>query len=67
MRDLIDLHRIWAFIKEWWARSLAIVLVSVSTYGAGQLSAESRILDDCKIMSVFRVGIQAFNCQPRIR
>lgn len=65
MKELIDFQHIWRFVKEWWARSLAIVLLTVFGFSVGELSAEARIMDDCKIMGNFRVGIQAFTCQVR--
>ena len=65
MKELIDYEQIWRFFKEWWARSLAVVVSIVLGFGIGHLNAESRIIDDCKIMSVFRVGIQSFTCQVR--
>jgi len=65
MNELVDIQKIWRFAKEWWARSLAIIVLSVLSFGSGQMMSESRIMDDCKIMGNFRVGIQSFTCQVR--
>lgn len=53
--------------REWWAKSLGVVVFAVSAFFAGVQYEQKQITDDCKFMGSFREGTQAYNCQMRAR
>lgn len=59
--------KFWRGGREWWARSLGVVVVAVGAFWAGAEVQEKMITDDCRFMGSFRDGTQAYNCQPRVR
>lgn len=65
LRDYWD--SAWRQSREWWARSLGIVVVAIGGFFAGGQYQEKQITDDCKFMGSFRDGTQAYNCQQRVR
>lgn len=68
MKDIIDY---WEVAKrrsrEWWARSLGLVVISAASFFIGGAYQNKQITDDCKFMGSFRDGTQAYNCQQRVR
>jgi len=64
--EFINLHKIWAVVREWWAQSMVAVLLFILGMFIGSTNTESRIVADCKFAGVFRVEIQAFSCQRKI-
>lgn len=66
MREEIEnLKKAQAWIKKVWAASLGIFLALAIGFMAGVLYIEGQIIDDCRYSSVFRIGLQAYNCQRR--
>lgn len=61
-----ELDQFKRFINSVWARSLAAVVAIVLGFVAGTLTAQWRIMDDCKFINSFRVDNHAFACQRRI-
>ena len=61
-----DYRKILAWINALWAKSLAVVIALAVGWSLGVMSAESRIVGDCKFSGAFRVEIQAFACQRKI-
>lgn len=57
---------LWEAINQVWAKSLVAALMFFFGMVIGEDKAESRIISDCKYSNVFRVGVQAFNCQRKI-
>lgn len=64
--ESINLQKVWAVVREWWAQSMVAVLLFILGIFIGSINAESRIVADCKFAGVFRVEIQAFSCQRKI-
>lgn len=61
-----ELEQIKRFVNGMWARSLAAMVAIVLGFVAGTLTAQWRIMDDCKFINSFRVDNHAFACQRRI-
>lgn len=61
-----ELEQFKRFINSVWARSLAAMVAVVLGFVAGTLTAQWRIMDDCKFINSFRVDNHAFACQRRI-
>ena len=53
-------------VNNVWARSLAAMIAVIIGFVTGMLSAQWRIMDDCKFINSFRVDNHAFACQRRI-
>jgi hypothetical protein len=53
-------------LKALWNKAFAAIACLVLGILFGILHAESRIIDDCKFSSGFRVGVQSFTCQRRM-
>ena len=64
--ETIEYKKIFAWIQNVWARSLAAVIMLVVGLWIGQVQTESRVIGDCKYAGAFRVEQQAFMCQRRI-
>lgn len=62
----VSLKRVWEWVNNVWAKSLAAFLMFFIGLWIGQVQTESRIASDCKFAGAFRVEIQAYNCQRRI-
>lgn len=68
MNELKDhWDKAWRYGREWWARSLGVVLVAAIGFFSGAQVQEKQITEDCKFMGMFREGPQAYNCSPRMR
>jgi hypothetical protein len=61
-----DYKKIFTWIHALWAKSLAAVIALIIGWSLGSMSAETRIVGDCKFSGAFRVEIQAFACQRKI-
>ena len=66
MIESIDPKKLFAWVNNIWAKSLAAVLMFFIGMNWGQIQTESRIIGDCKYAGAFRVDVQAFTCQRRI-
>jgi len=64
--ETIEYKKIFAWINNVWAKSLAAVIMFVLGLWIGEVQTESRIIGDCKYAGAFRVEQQAFMCQRRI-
>ena len=64
--ETIDYKKIFTWINNVWAKSLAAVLMFCVGVAIGQVQTESRVIGDCKYAGAFRVDHQAFVCQRRI-
>lgn len=64
--ETIEYKKVFAWIQNVWARSLAAVIMFVLGLWIGQVQTESRVIGDCKYAGAFRVEQQAFMCQRRI-
>jgi hypothetical protein len=64
--DTIDYKKIFVWINDVWAKSLAAVVMFFIGLYTGQVQTESRVIGDCKYAGAFRVEQQAFTCQRRI-
>ena len=64
--ETIDYKKIFTWINNVWAKSLAAVLMFCVGVAIGQVQTESRVIGDCKYAGAFRVEQQAFQCQRRI-
>lgn len=62
----VSFKRVWEWVNNVWAKSLAAFLMFFVGLWIGQVQTESRIASDCKFAGAFRVEIQAYNCQRRI-
>ena len=68
MKDIFDYYdQVKRKSKEWWARSLGVVVIAVVSFFSGNAYQSKQITDDCKFMGSFRDGTQAYNCQQRVR
>lgn len=63
--EIEQLKKVFSWVKSVWAQSLGIVLSLLIGFGLGVLHTEGKIIDDCRYSSVFRIGLQAYNCQRR--
>lgn len=61
-----DYKKILDVINRMWAKSLGVAIALTIGWSLGVMSAESRIVGDCKFSGAFRVEIQAFACQRKI-
>jgi hypothetical protein len=64
--ETIDYKKIFIWIQNIWAKSLAAVLMFCVGLSIGQIQVESRVVGDCKYAGAFRVAHEAFVCQRRI-
>jgi hypothetical protein len=64
--ETIDYKKIFVWIQNVWAKSLAAVIMFCVGLSIGQIQTESRVVGDCKYAGAFRVEQQAFMCQRRI-
>lgn len=64
--ETIEYKKIFAWINNVWAKSLAAVIMFVLGLWIGEVQTESRVIGDCKYAGAFRVEQQAFMCQRRI-
>lgn len=64
--ETIDYKKVFAWINDVWAKSLAAVLMFVLGIWMGQVQTEGRVVGDCKYAGAFRVNHEAFVCQRRI-
>jgi len=64
--ETIDYKKIFVWIQNVWAKSLAAVIMFCVGIAIGQVQTESRVIGDCKYAGAFRVEQQAFMCQRRI-
>jgi len=64
--ETIDYRKVFAWIQNVWAKSLAAVLMFWIGIWLGQVQVESRVIGDCKYAGAFRVAHEAFVCQRRI-
>lgn len=64
--ETIDYKKVFAWINNVWAKSLAAVIMFCIGWLIGQVQTESRVIGDCKYAGAFRVEQQAFMCQRRI-
>jgi hypothetical protein len=64
--ETIDYKKIFVWIQNVWAKSLAAVIMFCVGLSIGQIQTESRVIGDCKYAGAFRVEQQAFMCQRRI-
>jgi hypothetical protein len=64
--ETIDYRKVFAWIQNIWAKSLAAVLMFCVGLSIGQIQVESRVVGDCKYAGAFRVAHEAFVCQRRI-
>ena len=60
--ELEQLKKAKNWVKKVWAASLGIVFALFIGFISGTLYVENRIIDDCRFSSVFRIGLQSFNC-----
>lgn len=66
MNEIIDFDSFLAKVRTWWAASLGIIIALILGVLFGILYVESRILNDCKYISGFRIDSQSFNCSRKI-
>jgi hypothetical protein len=64
--ETIEYKKVFAWINNVWAKSLAAVIMFVLGLWIGEVQTESRVIGDCKYAGAFRVEQQAFMCQRRI-
>jgi hypothetical protein len=64
--ETIDYRKVFAWINNVWAKSLAAVIMFCIGLWIGQVQVESRVIGDCKYAGAFRVAHEAFVCQRRI-
>jgi hypothetical protein len=64
--ETIDYKKIFVWIQNIWAKSLAAVIMFCIGLSIGQIQVESRVVGDCKYAGAFRVAHEAFVCQRRI-
>jgi hypothetical protein len=64
--ETIDYRKIFAWINNVWAKSLAAVVMFCIGLWIGQVQVESRVIGDCKYAGAFRVAHEAFVCQRRM-
>lgn len=64
--ELINIKDFILKFKGWWAASLGIVIALILGIAIGILIVESKIINDCKFLSAFRIGDQGYTCQRRI-
>lgn len=64
--ESIDIRKIFAWINNAWAKSLAAVVMFVFGICIGQVQIESKVVGDCKYAGAFRVGHEAFICQRKL-
>ena len=64
--ETIDYKKVFAWINNVWAKSLAAFVMFFIGLYMGQIQTESRVIGDCKYAGAFRVDHQAFVCQRRI-
>ena len=67
MKELLDLKRIWEWLKRTWATSFGGTLLALVSFFIGYQLAVKHITEDCRFMGNFRDGPQAYNCQQRVR
>lgn len=66
VQDLIGVRDFTKKFNNWWAKSFVVIAAVVLGYFVGSFNAQGRILDDCKINSVFRIGEQSFTCMRKM-
>ncbi len=64
--ETIEYKKVFAWINNVWAKSIAAVIMFVLGLWIGEVQTESRVIGDCKYAGAFRVEQQAFMCQRRI-
>jgi len=64
--ETIDYKKVFAWINNVWAKSLAAVIMFFVGLYMGQVQTESRVIGDCKYAGAFRVNHEAFVCQRKI-
>jgi hypothetical protein len=64
--ETIDYRKVFAWINNVWAKSLAAVLMFWIGIWLGQVQVEGRVIGDCKYAGAFRVAHEAFVCQRRM-
>jgi hypothetical protein len=64
--ETIDYKKVFVWIQNIWAKSLAAVIMFCIGLSIGQIQVESRVVGDCKYAGAFRVAHEAFVCQRRI-
>ena len=64
--ETIDYRKVFVWIQNIWAKSLAAVIMFCIGLSIGQIQVESRVVGDCKYAGAFRVAHEAFVCQRRI-
>jgi len=64
--ETIDYKKVFVWIQNIWAKSLAAVVAFCLGIWIGQVQVESRVIGDCKYAGAFRVNHEAFVCQRRI-
>jgi len=64
--ETIDYKKVFAWINNVWAKSLAAVIMLFVGLYMGQVQTESRVIGDCKYAGAFRVAHEAFVCQRRM-
>jgi len=64
--ETIDYKKIFGWIQNVWAKSLAAVCMFFIGIYIGEVQIEGKIIGDCKYAGAFRVEQQAFMCQRRI-
>jgi hypothetical protein len=64
--ETIDYRKIFVWIQNIWAKSLAAVVMFCIGLSIGQIQVESRVIGDCKYAGAFRVAHEAFVCQRRM-
>jgi hypothetical protein len=67
MKDLLDVKRIWEWLKRSWATSFGCILIALVSFTFGYQLAIKYITEDCRFMGNFRDGPQAYSCQQRVR
>jgi hypothetical protein len=64
--ETIDYRKVFAWINNVWAKSLAAVIMFCIGLWIGQVQVEGRVIGDCKYAGAFRVAHEAFVCQRRM-
>lgn len=64
--ETIEYKKVFAWIQNIWAKSLAAFIMFFIGIYIGQAQIEGKIIGDCKYAGAFRVEQQAFTCQRRI-
>lgn len=67
MKELLDLEKIWQFLKVKWKDSFGWVVIAVIMFFFGIAWEQKQTTDDCKYIGSFRDGPQAYSCQVRIK